>query len=212
MEQLTSTGVQISKHSNLGEHYFENSIRKPFLCGLIKNIQDRFDDNSVMAAFDVFNPPKLSHQPTTEELTGFGQYGNKEIENHAKQFDKVIDDSLECVEEWASYRQYLKDNYSQRKHRDVISDLCSSTSPASIVYPNMSVIAKICRVIPIHTADVERTFSQLKMIKTGIRNRMCEQTLDALLRIVTEGPCLEDYPISEAVNLWAKKKNRRLST
>ena len=70
----------------------------------------------------------------------------------------------------------------------------------------MSVIAKICRVIPIHTADVERTFPQLKMIKTGIRNRMCEQTLDALLRIVTEGPCLEDYPIGEAVNLWAKKK------
>ena len=29
---------------------------------------------------------------------------------------------------------------------------------------------------------------------------------------MTEGPCLEDYLISEAVNLWAKKKNRRLST
>ena len=137
LEQLASAGVQISKHSNLGEHYFENSIRKPFLCGLIKNIQDRFDDNSVMAAFDVFNPgklPKLSQQPTTEELTGFAQYGNKEIENLAKQFDNVVDDSLECVEEWASCRQYLKDNYSQRKHRDVISDLCSSTSPASSVY------------------------------------------------------------------------------
>ena len=138
LEQLTSAGVQISKHSNLGEHYFENSIRKPFLCGLIKNIQDRFDDNSVMVAFDVFNPgklPKLSQQPTTEELTGFAQYGNKEIENLAKQFDNVVDDSLECVKEWASCRQYLKDNYSQRKHRDVISDLCSSTSPASSVYP-----------------------------------------------------------------------------
>ena len=48
---------------------------------------------------------------------------------------------------------------------------------------------------------------------TGIRNRMCEKTLDALLRIVTEGPCLEDYPIDEAVNLLAKKKrnNMRLS-
>ena len=80
----------------------------------------------------------------------------------------------------------------------------------------MSTLAKICRVIPIHTADVERTFSQLKLIKTSIRNRMAEKTLDSLLRIVTEGPCIEgpcieEFPISDAVTLWAKKKNRRLS-
>ena len=28
-----------------------------------------------------------------------------------------------------------------------------------------------CKCIPIHTADVERTFSQLKLVKTKIRNR-----------------------------------------
>ena len=46
---------------------------------------------------------------------------------------------------------------------------------------NMTALAKICRVIPIHTGNVERTFSQLKLIKTRVRNRMNEKTLDALL-------------------------------
>ena len=41
----------------------------------------------------------------------------------------------------------------------------------------MSTFAKICFVIPIHTAGVERTFSQLKLIKTRIRNRLSEDTL-----------------------------------
>ena len=214
IEKLSSAGINLTKHGNLGEEYFNNSIRKPFLSCLVENIQNGFEDKSVMAAFDIFNPaklPKLPTKPTKEELTAFAHYGNDEVESLAKQFSTAISDVEECTEEWASYRQYLNDNCSQLKHCEVVSDLCSPSSFAASVYPNMSTLAKICRVIPIHTADVERTFSQLKLIKTSIRNRMAEKTLDSLLRIVTEGPCIEEFPISDAVTLWAKKKNRRLS-
>ena len=70
----------------------------------------------------------------------------------------------------------------------------------------MSAFAQVCHVVPIHTADVERTFSQLKLIKTRIRNCLAESTLDSLLRISIEGSSYEDYPLSEAVELWARKK------
>ena len=75
----------------------------------------------------------------------------------------------------------------------------------------MSTLAKICRVVPIQTADVERTFSQLKLIKTRVRNRMNEKTLDCLLRIAIEGPPISEFPVTETVKLWATKKHRRLS-
>ena len=78
------------------------------------------------------------------------------------------------------------------------------------IYPNVCKIAKTCCVVPIHSADVERTFSQFKLIKASIRNRMNEKTLDALLRTVIEGPPLQEFPLTEAIELWAKKKNRRL--
>ena len=92
------------------------------------------------------------------------------------------------------------------KHAEVIKDLCCNTTTGAI-FPNMSILG---RVLPIHTANVERTFSQLKAIKTRTRNRMLEKTLDSLLRIVIEGPSLKEFPAKEAVMLWTSKKNRRL--
>ena len=74
----------------------------------------------------------------------------------------------------------------------------------------MSKLAQICRVIPVHTAGVERTFSQLKLIKTRTRNRMNEHTLDSLLTLATEGPPVKDFPLQKVVQLWAQKKNRRI--
>ena len=105
--------------------------------------------------------------------------------------------------------QFLKGNCSEMKFSEVILDLCTN-STTNTIFPNMSTLAKICRVIPIHTADVKRTFSQLKLIKTSIRNRMQEQTLDSLLRIAIEGPPLNSFPVAKTVALWASKKQRRL--
>ena len=64
----------------------------------------------------------------------------------------------------------------------------------SSIFPNMSAFAQVCRVVPIHTADVERTFSQLKLIKTKIRNCLAESTLDYLLRISIEDLHLKIFP------------------
>ena len=83
------------------------------------------------------------------------------------------------------------------KFREVILDLCTNSTTHTI-FPNMSTMAKIYRVIPIHTADVERTFSQLKPIKTTVTNRMQEQTLDSLLLIAIEGPPFNSFPVTEA--------------
>ena len=84
----------------------------------------------------------------------------------------------------------------------LINDLCTNDTTAAL-FPNMAQFARICGVIPIHTADVERTFSQLKLIKTRTRNRMNKKTLDSLLRIVLEGPDEDIFPVADAVELWA---------
>ena len=126
--------------------------------------------------------PPLPNTPSATDLEKFTNYGNESVNNLSKQFEGIVADSDECLEEWSSFRHFLRDNCSHQKQTEVVSNLCSDLSLASI-YPNMTILAKICRVIPIHTADVERTFSQLKLVKTRIRNRMNEMTLDVLLRI-----------------------------
>ena len=57
----------------------------------------------------------------------------------------------------------------------------------------------------------KRTFSQLKVIKTRLQNRMNEKTLASLLRIAIEGPPISEFPVADVAKLWATKKNRRLS-
>ena len=55
------------------------------------------------------------------------------------------------------------------------------------MFPNLSVIANICLSIPIGTAFVERSFSQIKMIKTRLRNSLGELSL-SLKKIAIESP------------------------
>ena len=95
------------------------------------------------------------------------------------------------------------------KHSEVFNDLSVNDTTATL-FPNMAKFARICRVILIQTADVERTFSQLKLIKTRNRNRMTERTLDSLLRIALEGPKVDKFPVTDAVELWTTVKSRRI--
>ena len=197
LKEIEKSGITLKKPSHLGEDYFKKSIRDPYLDTLISNIEARFDDKSVMASFDICNPaklPNLPDNPSKDELEAFTK------ETLAHQFDgvTVVADSTECLKECSSFRQFMRENCGEMKHKEVVSKLCSDSS-WTLIYPNMSTFAKICRVVPIQTADVERTFSQLKVIKTRLRKRMNEKILDSLLRIVIEGP-----PNSE-LKLWATK-------
>ncbi|KAL3210253.1 hypothetical protein MRX96_037299 [Rhipicephalus microplus] len=74
----------------------------------------------------------------------------------------------------------------------------------------MACLAGSYLVLPPHTVDCERDFSALKLIKTQLRNRLKEMSLDCLIRIACEGPDVDTYPYEEVVEKWAKSKNRRL--
>ena len=144
-----------------------------------------------------------------KDCEAFMTYGNDHIRNSSKQYQgdgvSVCGSLEECLEEWGCFRQYMYDNYQKLKHRDVIKELCTNMT-ISYIFPNISAFAQVYRVVPIHTADIERTFSQLKLIKTRIRNCLAKSTLDSLLRISIEGSPPEYFPLSEAVELWARIK------
>ena len=97
------------------------------------------------------------------------EYGNTDITTLSNQLHGVVARTGECLEEWIGYRQFLQvakcTTEHSVKHRDGIKDLCSNATTAAL-FSNMSKLAEICRVVPIHTADVERTFPQLNLIKS----------------------------------------------
>ncbi len=48
-------------------------------------------------------------------------------------------------------------------------------------FHNLSKLASILSVLPVTTATVERTFSSMKLIKTRLRKRMGDGTLDSTM-------------------------------
>ena len=158
-----------------------------------------------MCAFKIFDPTTLPVEPADLQ-----QHGIDDVKRLATHYgtSEILATPEECLSKWSSFKQFVKER-GVNSHADMTQLLCTNSKLAQI-YPNMTTMAQICRVIPVHSADVERTFLQLKLIKTAVQNRMIEQTLDALLRIVIEGPPIEEFPYKEAVSLWASKKNRRI--
>lgn len=209
---------------------FSDNIKSKFVDNLISNLDARFTDSDLMAAFHIFDPKAFTLAVTHEEGDGDDD-SNDNVEGEADDFDvekvradygkdkiKILADRFgydqdvdSLIQEWDDFKQYMSDHWMTKSCRDVVKTLSGLEGNAmKVIYPGMSWLAEIYRVIPPHTADVERDFSQMKLIKTYLRNRMNEQTLDSIMRIVIEGPILKEFPFEEVVNLWAAKKNRRV--
>ena len=64
--------------------------------------------------------------------------------------------------------------------------------------------------MPVGTAMVERSFSQMKMIKNRLRNRLSDYSLEQLMRIAIEGPELSEVNFSEILDYKTGALNCRL--
>ena len=77
------------------------------------------------------------------------------------------------------------------------------------MFPNLSTLANVCMTLPVSAASVERSFSQMKVIKTRLRNRMGESSPNHLVLIAIESPDkLNDNELDCIVNVWNEKPRR----
>ena len=79
------------------------------------------------------------------------------------------------------------------------------------MFPNLHKMASFGLPIPVSTASVERSFSQMKLIKTRLHNTLSDCSLSHLMKIAIEAPeVLSDSDLDEIVNVW-QRKSRRVS-
>ena len=92
----------------------------------------------------------------------------------------------------------------------------SANTPLSDVlkesFPVFGKLLAVTLTLPASTADYERGFSEMKITKTELRNRMKKETLASLLmRICIEGPHISDFYFVKAARRWLGEKNRRIA-
>ena len=106
-------------------------------------------------------------------------------------------------------KRFLGERFKEKSMREMISILTTDTSIQSL-YPNLSKLASIAAIIPVSTAECERSFSAMKRIKTALRNRLKTTTLDCLMRVSIEGPFLSEFNFERAADIWQRMRNHRL--
>ena len=89
--------------------------------------------------------------------------------------------------EWKLFRRVIFIRYNDSTLQQVLSTLTNSGKLAT-AFPNLAKVAAIVNVSPVTTTTVERSFSTMKPIKTGLRSRLGEAALEHSMRICTEGP------------------------
>ena len=112
--------------------------------------------------------------------------------------------------EWKIFRRIMFAKFKAKTAATVLCNLLTSDT-LSAGFPNLKKLATISLVLPVTTATVERSFSDMKMIKTRLRSRLGEDTLDFALRICIEGPDTLDHDQLELIiSHWKNKKKRRI--
>ena len=77
------------------------------------------------------------------------------------------------------------------------------------MFPNLNTLAMISLSIPVATASVERSFSEMKLIKTRLRSSLSDTSLSHLMKIAIESPAtLTDSDLEEIVDTWNRKGRR----
>ena len=106
--------------------------------------------------------------------------------------------SPEVHTEWITFRTLLA-----KKPEDSIAlqlkELITNEMLVTM-FPNLQKIASIGLTLLVSTASVVRSFSQMKLIKTSLRNSLTEGRLTRLMRITIESPQKEVI-----LDIWNRK-------
>ena len=78
-------------------------------------------------------------------------------------------------------------------------------------FPNINVLINIALLVPVSNANVERVFSQHKLTKTKLRNRMNVETLDMhLMKLLNAPDNILDFNCDKVFNQWKNEHVRRI--
>jgi hypothetical protein len=202
----------------LNSHHLDSPppFVKEYSIAIIDAIKRRFPQTELYYSFSIFDPKEIP-----DDVSQLNSYGNREIEFLGKfygevkyvdenEFQEVIDKN-KLFDEWCSVKYILQHNKSNEL--DFISFwkfILDTDEDFSLNHPNIVLLVKIALIVPLSNANVERIFSQTKLIKDKIRNKMNINTLNKHLMIKLNGPDIEDFNFEEAYQHWINEKKRRV--
>ena len=129
-------------------------------------------------------------------------YGRSDLQNILDFFPTMFPkgDHPTILHQFLELKVHLKGLKSQNNGQ-VYMDMIQQKPPR---FSSVLSVVELMLTISGSTAKCERAFSQMNQIKTCLRTRLNQETLNALMRIRLEGPEFKDFQPEESVNLWLR--------
>ncbi len=202
---------------------YQELVVVPYIDLLTININERFSDKVVklLVSTSIFDPAELPS--TADSLASYGIEQIKELADFYSNYHGVkytsppVISREELISEWKVFRRalskekqiYLSSN-RESKCPSLVDLFQSMESEKHIQgFSLIFYLVNILLALPIGTATVERSFSE--MIKTRLRNRLADCNLSNLMKIAVEEPPLKNACFEEILDVF-KRKNRRIGT
>lgn len=170
-----------------------------------------FSSNTVVSAADIINPANYPN-----DRDALLNYGNDHIETLVAQFRPLLlknDVDIDSIpKEWIRVKLDISRHHRDIKEFQAVWQMFLLDGVKKNKYCNFLHLVRIILVLPVSTAQVERQFSTIKRMLGDWRLKLHSETLDYLLRISTEGPSIEAFDPSRAVQRWWSKCPRRPGT
>ncbi|XP_040381762.1 zinc finger MYM-type protein 1-like [Oryza brachyantha] len=186
------------------QHHYEVECFNDILDWLLQELDGRFNEKTsnllvytaALSPRDSFNGFNLEHLMSMAKLypNDFDEGQLRDLRHHLRLYidDVQADERFSHIETICDLSQKMVET---RKH---------------ICYPLVYHLLKLALVLPIATATVERCFSAMKTVKTGLRNRMGNKYLSDSLICYVEKAELNKVTNDVVIGRFQDYKRRRI--
>nr|XP_033476284.1 zinc finger protein 862-like [Epinephelus lanceolatus] len=196
------THPQLKHHVEAAVNISVDAIKARF-GGLVK------DDaiHTTLDCFRVLNPDTWPEEPAN--LLTFGDDSVEELLGH---FEKPLTgarcNTAAVQDEWRQLKVLVSQNFRDKTNTGLWQMLLMK-DPYKQEFKNILELVKIMLVLPISAAQCERGFSAQNWIKNSTRSSLAVSTTEDLMRISLEGPSVEEFDPTPAVDCWLTSKRTR---
>lgn len=164
-----------------------------------QQFETRFTDfRKIAGQFQVLNERHFFNTDSVDKLNDLAQFYSDDVD-----VDNITD-------EYRSFRDIYKGLFpegGQLTTGQILSFLVANDMHRA--FPNLATLYRIYLTIPISSAQAERTFSRLKLIKSYLRSTMTEKRLSNLAMLYIERAVTERVDFNNVIETFARIKNRR---
>ena len=181
--------------------YYCRTISIPLLDHLLSEMKSRFGKHQQTALLGLSIVPSVLVSITPDDLSA-------KVQELGELYECDLP-SPDCLEsELHSWQLKWQKQLQEHGEASLPSSPTLTISQVSSMYPNISTLLKLLCTLPVTSCSAERSFSELKRIKTPFRSAMTTTRLSGLTLLYVHRDIAIDIPA--AIDEFARRHQRRM--